>query len=159
MGLSKAFDRLQHCLTLCKLKAYGLSTNSCKLIASYLYKRKQHNCEYKNVQHVFKSSHWIASGSPVCSRTCKLPFDFSTTPIGKCNRFGSLVGIMDNSYPRQLVPRTTRTQDNSYPGQLVPKTTRTQDDSYPRQVVPKTTRTQDSSYPGQLVPNSLAITI
>ena len=28
---------------------------------------------------------------------------------------------LNNSYPRQLVPRTTRTQDNSYPGQLVPK--------------------------------------
>ena len=41
MDLSKAFDCLPHCLTLCKLKAYGLSTNSCKLIASYLYKRKQ----------------------------------------------------------------------------------------------------------------------
>ena len=46
--------------------------------------------------------------------------------------------IMDNSYPRQLIPRTIRTQDNSYPGQLVPKTTRTQDNSYPRQLVPKT---------------------
>ena len=27
--------------------------------------------------------------------------------------------IMDNSYPRQLVPKTIRSQDNSYPGQLV----------------------------------------
>ena len=29
-----------------------------------------------------------------------------------------LVGGLDNSYPRQLVPRTTRIQDNSYPRQL-----------------------------------------
>ena len=61
---------------------------------------------------------------------------------------------MDNSYPRQLVPRTTRTQDNSYSGQLVPKTTRTQDNSYPRRLVPRTTRTQDNSYPRQLVPRT-----
>ena len=67
---------------------------------------------------------------------------------------GGAIWIMDNSYPRQLVPRATRIQDNSYPGQLVPKTTRTQDNSYPRQLVPKTTRTQDNSYPGQLVPRT-----
>ena len=60
----------------------------------------------------------------------------------------------DNSYPIQLVARATRSQDNSYPGQLVPKTTRTQDNSYPGQLVPKTTRTQDNSYPGQLVPKT-----
>ena len=36
---------------------------------------------------------------------------------------------LDNSYPRQLVPRTTRTEDNSYPSQLVPRTTRTKDNS------------------------------
>ena len=61
---------------------------------------------------------------------------------------------MDNSYPRQLIPRTTRTQDNPYPGQLVPKTTRTQDNSYPWQLVPKTTRTQDNSYPRQFLPKT-----
>ena len=62
--------------------------------------------------------------------------------------------IMDNSYPRQLVPKTTRTQDNSYPRQLVLRTTRTQDNSYPRRLVPKTTRTQYDSYPGRLVPKT-----
>ena len=60
----------------------------------------------------------------------------------------------DNSYPRQHVPKTTRTQENSYPGQLVPKTTRTQDNTYPRQLVPRITRTQDNSYPRQLVPTT-----
>ena len=64
------------------------------------------------------------------------------------------MGIMDNSYPRPLVPRGTRTQGNSYPGQLVPKTTRTQDNSYPRRLVPRTTPTQDNSYPRQLVPRT-----
>ena len=41
MDISKAFDCLPHCLTICKLHAYGLSRNSCTLLASYLYKRKQ----------------------------------------------------------------------------------------------------------------------
>ena len=51
---------------------------------------------------------------------------------------------LDNSYPSQLAPRTTRIQDNSYPGQLVP-----------RQLVPRTTSTQVNSYPGHLVPRPL----
>ena len=41
MDISKAFDCLPHCLTICKLHAYGLSGNACTLIASYLYQRKQ----------------------------------------------------------------------------------------------------------------------
>ena len=69
---------------------------------------------------------------------------------------------LDNSYPRQLVPRTTRTQDNSYPGQLVPKTTRTQDNSYTRQLVPKTTRTSCLGYEWSwvwVVPNPILRTV
>ena len=41
MDIGKAFDCLPHCLTICKLHAYGFSRDACKLIASYLYKRKQ----------------------------------------------------------------------------------------------------------------------
>jgi hypothetical protein len=41
MDLSKAFDCLPHCLTICKLRAYGVSKKACMLICSYLYKRKQ----------------------------------------------------------------------------------------------------------------------
>ena len=41
MDISKAFDCLPHCLTICKLHAYGLSRNACTLIASYLYQRKR----------------------------------------------------------------------------------------------------------------------
>ena len=41
MDISKAFDCLPHCLTICKLHAYGLSRDDCTLIASYLYQRKQ----------------------------------------------------------------------------------------------------------------------
>ena len=38
--------------------------------------------------------------------------------------------------PFSCDPLLHRRQDNSYPGQLVPKTTRTQDNSYPRQLIP-----------------------
>ena len=41
IDLSKAFDCLPHSLIICKLYAYGVSASACKLIASYLYKRKQ----------------------------------------------------------------------------------------------------------------------
>ena len=41
MDISKAFDCLRHCLTICKLHAYGLSRNACTLLASFLHKRKQ----------------------------------------------------------------------------------------------------------------------
>ena len=41
MDISKAFDCLPHCLTICKLFAYGLSREACTLIASYLFQRKQ----------------------------------------------------------------------------------------------------------------------
>ena len=41
MDISKAFDCLPHCLTICELHAYGLSGDACTLIASYVYQRKQ----------------------------------------------------------------------------------------------------------------------
>ena len=41
MDIRKAFGCLPHCLTICKLHAFGLSRNACTLLASYLYKRKQ----------------------------------------------------------------------------------------------------------------------
>ena len=41
MDISKAFDCLPHCLTICKLHARGFFRDAYKLIASYLYKRKQ----------------------------------------------------------------------------------------------------------------------
>ena len=41
MDLSKAFDCLPHCLTICKLHSYGVSQEACTLIASYLRDRKQ----------------------------------------------------------------------------------------------------------------------
>ena len=62
----------------------------------------------------------------------------------------------NNSYTRELVPRTTRTKVNSYTGQLVPKSTRTQLTSCPGQLVLRVIRTQDNSYSRQLVPKTIA---
>ena len=76
-----------------------------------------------------------------------------TKDTPKLAREGELYGwIMDNSYPRQLVPKASRTQDNSYSRQLVPRTSPNQDNSYPRQILPRTTRTRDDSYLRRLVP-------
>ena len=41
MGLSKAFDAINHELMLAKLKAYGFSTNALNFMHSYLKNRKQ----------------------------------------------------------------------------------------------------------------------
>ena len=41
MDLSKAFDCIPHALLIAKMKAYGLSTNACKLMISYLTGRFQ----------------------------------------------------------------------------------------------------------------------
>ena len=41
MGLSKAFDAINHGLLLAKLKAYGFSNQALHLLQSYLYNRFQ----------------------------------------------------------------------------------------------------------------------
>ena len=41
MDLSKAFDCLPHCLTICKLHSYGASREACTLITSYLRGHKR----------------------------------------------------------------------------------------------------------------------
>ena len=41
MDLSQAFDTIPHSLLLAKLKAYGLSDTSCKLLDDYLTGRTQ----------------------------------------------------------------------------------------------------------------------
>ena len=63
MDLSKAFDCLPHSLIICKLYAYVVSASACKLIASYLYKRKQRvkieneNSEWLDISKgIFQSS-------------------------------------------------------------------------------------------------------
>ena len=51
------------------------------------------------------------------------------------------MGILDNSYPWQLMLKTTRNQENSNSRQLTLRTTRTQKNSYLRKLVPRATRT------------------
>ena len=41
MDLSKAFDCIPHRLLICKMRAYGLGENACKLMISYLTGRVQ----------------------------------------------------------------------------------------------------------------------
>ena len=58
MDLSKAFDCINHVLLLAKLKAYGFSENTLKLMCSYSKDRRQavkmnyNFCSYKKVQAV-----------------------------------------------------------------------------------------------------------
>ena len=40
VDLSKAFDAINHCLLLAKLKAYGFSTQALKLMSTYLLGRQ-----------------------------------------------------------------------------------------------------------------------
>ena len=39
MNLSKCFDCMPHALLVCKLHAYGLSLDACKIMANYLSNR------------------------------------------------------------------------------------------------------------------------
>ena len=73
MDISKAFDCLPHCLTICKLFSYGLSWEACTLLASYLFQRKQ-RVTIGNVK-----SEWgeIGKGVPQCSILGPLILTFS----------------------------------------------------------------------------------
>ena len=52
--------------------------------------------------------------------------------------------IVHNSYPRQLIHRTSRTKGNSYPRQHVPNIVRNQDSSYPWQLAHRANFTQNN---------------
>ena len=103
-------------------------------------------------------------------RTGDLNFGGKVAPLvwPRLKDSASIFAKRVNSYPSQLVTKSTRTQNivpestrtqvnsypkyctqvNSYPSQLVPKIL------YPSQLVPKSTRSQVNSYTGQLVPQS-----
>ena len=121
------------------LLKYKISSDSCYAVITNYFPVERYFCLYS----------WETLPCMRCSLNVINIYDL----VFPFQHFSAFPGL-DNSYPRQLVPRTTRTQDNSYPRQLVPRTTRTQDNSYPRQLVPRTTRTQDNSYPRRLVPRT-----
>ena len=106
---------------------------------------------YSRIQSTMTPSYWPWLQMPRCHHSAMalriMDNSYTRQLVTKTNR------TQDNSYSRQLLPKTTGTQDNSYPGHLVPKTTRTQTqgNSCSKRLEPKTTRTQDRSYPKQLV--------
>ena len=60
MDLSKAFDTLNHDMLIYKLKAYGLSETSLKLMQSYLTNRKQ----YVEINITQSTKNYISVGVP-----------------------------------------------------------------------------------------------
>ena len=60
MGISKAFDAINHDLLLAKLKAYGFSLNAVKLMRRYLKNRKQQ----VQINNKFSSKNIVIAGVP-----------------------------------------------------------------------------------------------
>ena len=60
LGLSKAFDTINHDLLLGRLKAYGFSPNALKLMRSYLHNRKQQ----VQMNNKFSSESTVIAGVP-----------------------------------------------------------------------------------------------
>ena len=77
LDLSKAFDCLPHRLLLCKLHAYGMSREACKLILSYLRNRLQ------RVKIASVKSDWsyMIKGVPQGSVLGPLPFNIFLNDI------------------------------------------------------------------------------
>ena len=71
MDLSKAFDCLPHGLLLAKLHAYGISSEACSLIKSFLQNRQQR----VKVSGSFSSWNYVKQGMPQGSLTGPLLFN------------------------------------------------------------------------------------
>ena len=77
MDLSKAFDCLPHDLIIEKLKAYGVSDSSCRLMASYLSNRTQR----VKIGKVVSSGAKIIKGVPQGSNLGPLIFNIFINDI------------------------------------------------------------------------------
>ena len=63
MDLSKAFDTINHELSLAKLNAYGLNKNSLELMRNYLSNRWHRT----KINRIFSSWSALLKGVPQCS--------------------------------------------------------------------------------------------
>ena len=92
MDLSKAFDCLPHCFTICKLHSYGVSIEALTLIASYLRDRKQW------IKLGSSMSEWteLFKGVPQGSILCRLIFNVFLSDIFYFISNGDLYNYADN---------------------------------------------------------------
>ena len=93
MDISKAFDCLPHCLTICKLHAYGLSRDACTLIASYLYQPKQ-GVKIGNVKSEWKE---MSKGVPQGSILGPLIFNIFMNALFYFVKSGNLFNYADDN--------------------------------------------------------------
>ena len=94
MDISRAFDCLPHCLTICKLHAYVFSMDACKFIASYLYERKQR----VKIGEIKSDWNEINKGVPQGSIVGPLIFNIFMNDLFYCITQGNLFNYADDNY-------------------------------------------------------------